>query len=116
MKYFDVNKNGFYEENDENRMEISDELWQNLLDGQSQGGKIEVINGQVVCTMPTAQELELTENNVRKQSLLNQIKEMDEKRIRALAEPSIKDEISGQSWLEYYTQQIIELRTEITEL
>lgn len=116
MKYFDINTNGFYEENAENRIEVSDEIWQNLLDGQSQGGRIEVLNEQVVCTMPTVQELELAENNTRKEFLLSQIKELDEKRIRALAEPSLKDAESGQTWLEYYTSQVISIRAEIAEL
>lgn len=48
--------------------------------------------------------------------LKQQIKELDEKRVRAVCEPQIKDMESGQTWLEYYTQQIQTLRVQIEEL
>ncbi|MDD3436737.1 MAG: hypothetical protein PHC64_06260 [Candidatus Gastranaerophilales bacterium] len=47
-------------------------------------------------------------------TIQNQIDELDKKRIRAIVEPSIKDEATGQTWLEYYTAQIMALRTEIS--
>lgn len=43
-----------------------------------------------------------------------QIKALDIKRIRAIAEPSIKDEATGLTWLDYYNQQITDLRTQLT--
>jgi len=46
--------------------------------------------------------------------LQSQINELDLKRIRAISEPSQKDE--NTSWLEYYTTQIIALRAEIAAL
>lgn len=45
-----------------------------------------------------------------------QIDELDKKRIRAIAEPALKDAQSGQTWLEYYTQQIIAIRAQIAIL
>lgn len=45
-----------------------------------------------------------------------QISELDRKRIRAMCEPSVKDEITGQTWLEYYNLQVQELRIQINEL
>ena len=50
------------------------------------------------------------ENNKRVQ---NKINELELKRVRALAEPSVKDETTGQTWLEFYTLQIQELRTQM---
>lgn len=44
------------------------------------------------------------------------IDELDKKRIRAGFEPSIKNEASGQTWLEYYTLQIQNLRDQIIAL
>lgn len=41
---------------------------------------------------------------------------VDKKRIRAICEPSVKDETTGQTWLEYYNLQVQELRTQINEL
>lgn len=48
--------------------------------------------------------------------LQTQINELDKKRIRAIAEPALKDAQSGQTWLEYYTEQIISLRSQIVAL
>ena len=45
-----------------------------------------------------------------------QISELDRKRIRAMCEPSIKDETTGQTWLEYYNLQVQELRNQIANL
>lgn len=42
-----------------------------------------------------------------------QMEELDKKRIRAIAEPQLKDAQSGQTWLEYYTEQISSLRARI---
>lgn len=44
------------------------------------------------------------------------IKQTDLKRIRALCEPSIKDETTGETWLEYYTKQILQYREELNNL
>ena len=41
---------------------------------------------------------------------------IDSKRIRAICEPSVKDEESGQTWLEYYNAQILELREKLQTL
>lgn len=67
---------------------------------------------------PTMAELEALqstlEKQVRKSELQAQIDEIDKKRIRAIAEPVLKD--GGKTWLEYYTEQIQELRAQILEL
>lgn len=51
---------------------------------------------------------------LKKANLQSQIDELDKKRIRAIAEPSLKDE--NTTWLEYYNTQIIELRAQIINL
>lgn len=48
--------------------------------------------------------------------LKSQIEELDRKRIRAIAEPTLKDAENGQTWLEYYTEQIQALRAQIASL
>lgn len=48
--------------------------------------------------------------------LQSQVDELDQKRIRAVCEPSVKDESTEQTWLEYYNLQIQELRNQIAEL
>ena len=51
MKYYDITTNSFYEENDKNKIEITDEYWQELLNKQSKGGVIQAIGEQVFCTL-----------------------------------------------------------------
>lgn len=54
--------------------------------------------------------------NIRRASLQAQIDELDRKSIRALREPSIKDESTGQTWLEFYNAQIQDLRAQLAVL
>lgn len=57
---------------------------------------------------------EQIELNTKKQQIKNQIYEFDNKRIRAICEPENKTD--NQTWLEYYTEQIQELRQQLKEL
>lgn len=61
-------------------------------------------------------KIDATEKAEKIRDLQLQISELDRKRIRAMCEPSIKDETTGQTWLEYYTLQIKELREKINNL
>lgn len=51
-----------------------------------------------------------------KSSIKSQLKELDEKRIRAICENEIKDETTGETWVEYYNNQVIELRKQLNNL
>ena len=53
------------------------------------------------------------ENAAKKAELIAQIEELDKKRIRASLEPSVKDETTSQTWLEFYNQKIANLRSQI---
>ena len=50
------------------------------------------------------------------QELKDKLVELDSKRIRAVCENEIKDETTGETWLEHYNKLIRELRTQITDL
>lgn len=54
--------------------------------------------------------------SVYNERLQSQIDELDKKRIRAGFEPTVKNEATGQTWLEYYTEQIQDLRNQIANL
>lgn len=56
-------------------------------------------------------ELEIRKNEIEKELL-----ELDSKRIRAICEPSIKDETTGETWLDYYNSEVEKLRNELKEL
>lgn len=53
---------------------------------------------------------------IRKTEIERQLLELDSKRIRAICEPSVKDETTGETWLDYYNKQVLELREELTNL
>lgn len=58
----------------------------------------------------------IQQNENRKAELTRQINDLDLKRIRAGFEPSIKDKVTGETYLQYYTNQIITLRNEFNSL
>jgi len=79
----------------------------------------ELQNGQIVNVSDTETyqaKVLAKQNAIRKADLTAQINELDLKRIRAGFEPSVKDESTGQTYLEYYTAQIQDLRTQISSL
>ena len=65
---------------------------------------------------PDKEDIEKKKKQEVRDNILAQISDLDRKRIRALSEPSIKDEITGESWLDYYNSQIVELRKNLAEV
>ena len=134
MKYYGTKNNkdyGFYLEKFENAIEISDEYWKELLEEQCKGKIIILFENQVIAINENeysyqngkweklsneeanTKQLKI-QNAIRENEILLQLDEVDKKRIRAIAEPALKDE--EQTWLEYYNSQIIELRKELLEI
>ena len=60
------------------------------------------------------EELHALEIAERKAEIENELDQLDKKRIRAVCEPSLKDE--NITWLEYYNSQISKLRKELESL
>jgi hypothetical protein len=134
MKYYGTKNNkdyGFYEQKFDGAIEITDEYWQKLLNQQNQGKMIIFYENSVIAVDESDYEfkndkwIKLSEtekevkqltiqNAVRVEEIQQEIETLDKKRIRAIAEPSLKDEST--TWLEYYTNKISELRTELTKL
>ena len=134
MKYYGTKNNkdyGFYLDNFENAIEISDEYWKNLLIEQNNGKIIIPFDGKVIavdenkytCKNGTWTKLSKAEaetkqlkitNAIRAKEILVQLDELDRKRIRAIAEPSLIDE--NTTWLEYYNKQAKTLREELEQI
>ncbi len=134
MKYYGTKNNkdyGFYQENFENAIEITDEYWLELLNLQNEGKRIIPYNNTVIAVDEneyiqengewkklSTEEAKIKQlniqNAIKKKEIQAQLDELDKKRIRALAEPSLKDEET--TWLEYYNSQITTLRNELTAL
>lgn len=68
----------------------------------------------------STQEYKEKQEEKKKREVLVQLKEQiiefDNKRIRALAEPSIKDETTGETWLDYYNSKVLSIREEMSKL
>lgn len=134
MKYYGTKNNkdyGFYKENFENAIEITDEYWCLLLNEQNLGKMIIPFNNSVIAVDEDEYSFEnnvwekLTDdevqkkktakqNSAKKAELEAQLEELDKKRIRAVAEPSEKED--GISWLEYYNSIAENLRTELSKI
>ena len=134
MKYYGTKNNkdyGFYLENFDNAIEISDEYWSELLEAQNSGKIIILFENSVIAVNENEYSFEngkwkklsdkeagikqlKIQNAIRESEILSELEELDKKRIRAIAEPSMKDE--EQTWLEYYNLQISGLRGELAEI
>lgn len=134
MKYYGTKNNkdyGFYLENFDNAIQITDEYWNELLEAQNDGKIIIPFENTVIAADENEYSFEngkwkkLSEkdagikqlkiqNAIRTNEILVELEQIDKKRIRALAEPSLKNE--EQTWLEYYNSQINELRKELEEI
>ena len=134
MKYYGTKNNkdyGFYLENFDNAIEITDEYWSELLEAQNNGKIIIQFENNVIAVNEneysfenekwyklsneeaTTKQLKI-QNAIRENEILIKLDELDKKRIRAIAEPSLKDE--NTTWLEFYNSQITELRKELSEI
>jgi len=134
MKYYGTKNNkdyGFYEENFDGAIELTDKYWADLLNEQCNGKIIILFENNVIAVEETEYELkdgkwvrlsdeesktrQLTiQNAVRAEDIKQELEELDKKRIRAVAEPSLKDE--NTTWLEYYNSRIFELREELAKI
>ena len=95
---------------------VSEELAQDILDNFN---KYKIIDNKLVDISGTdeyKQYLKNMEIEMRKSEIEKELAEMDSKRIRAICEPSIKDETTGETWLDYYNSQVERLRNELKEL
>lgn len=134
MKYYGTKNNkdyGFYLENFDNAIELSDEYWSELLEAQNSVKIIILFENSVIAVNENEYSFEngkwkklsdkeagikqlKIQNAIRESEILAELEELDKKRIRAIAEPSMKDE--EQTWLEYYNLQISGLRNELAEI
>lgn len=134
MKYYGTKNNkdyGFYLEDFENAIAISDGYWIELLEAQNKGKRIIPYENSVIAVNEgeysledgewkklTTEETEVKQlniqNEIRSREILDELLELDQKRIRAVAEPSLKDE--NTTWLEYYNNQVQVLRDELAQI
>lgn len=95
--------------------QIDDEIWTDYAGTY----KWDIVNGaftDITNTDEYKAKITAQEKTAKLADLTAQILALDLKRIRASIEPSVKDPTTGQTWLEYYTAQIQNLRTQLIGL
>lgn len=70
------------------------------------------------CFLPFAEYIKTDtyRKNRKLEDLQAHIDVIDKKRVRALCEPQLKDAATGETWLDFYTGQVLVLRDKITEI
>lgn len=60
----------------------------------------------------------IREDNIRNQiiDITNRLEELDKKRIRAVCEDEVRNEKTGETWLDFYNSQVYDLRIQIKSL
>lgn len=138
MKYYGTKDNlnyGFYKEEFDGAIPVSENEWLSLINDQCIGKRIVSDNISVFTTdipdkyyidenglwqIRNDEELKNLNEAKEKEQKINELKkelsDLDTKRIRAICEPCIKNEETGETWLDYYNLQIISLRSQLSEL
>ncbi|MBQ8460467.1 hypothetical protein IJ541_10255 [bacterium] len=94
-------------------IEVSDEIYQTYI---SEPLKYAYIDSKIV-ENPNYEDLKQQQIiNSRIDEINLKLEEYDKKRIRAVCEDEIKDEKTGETWLDYYNEKIYDLRIELKSL
>lgn len=94
-------------------IEVSDEIYNAFL-----SDKLKYIykSGKIVSNPDYAAQKSKKEAECKIAGLKVQLDELDKKRIRAVCENEIKDETTGETWLDFYNKEIANIRKQITAL
>lgn len=113
--YFDEKKQAYSFEIDNAVAMVDDETWTKY----SGTDKWDIVNGKFTDITDTDEykaKAAKQDAKVKQLTIFDKIKELDEKRIRAIAEPELKDSSTGETWLNFYNAQIADLRKQLSEL
>lgn len=115
MIYFDENKKAYGFEIKNPIATVEDEKWSDY----AATDKWDIIDGKftdITDTDDYKAKATAHEKEDKATKIQAQIDDLDKKRIRAIAEPQLKDQTTGQTWLEFYTAQITDLRKELSSM
>ena len=97
--------------------DLNIEVSKEMHDAYDADNLLYIWNGEEIVENPNyEEEKQAQEKQAQIAVLKEQIDIIDNKRIRAVCEPSIKDETTGETWLDYYNKQIQDLREQIKNL
>jgi len=94
-------------------IEVSDKIYNEFLSDRL---KYVYQSGKIVSNpdYDSQKSKEEAENKIA--GLKIQLEELDKKRIRAVCENEIKDETTGETWLDFYNKEIVNIRNKIAVL
>ena len=94
-------------------IEVPDEIYNRFLEDTNQY----IWENGALVENPQYQELKEKENIKEQINEINdKLATLDLKRIRAVCEDEIRNEKTGETWLDFYNSQIYELRTKLNSL
>lgn len=108
IEYIGEIKNGF--------QLVSEEIAKDIQENPNKYKKIKNKLEDISDTEEYKAFLKNQENEKRKTEIECELNDLDTKRIRAMCEPSVKDETTGQTWLDYYNSEVQRLREELKQL
>lgn len=118
MIYFDQNKQAYAYEITEPLCTISNEQWTGFCT-LTLGVEYDITSDGIIDLRESEEYIAKqtkNENAARIAEIKSKLNALDVKRIRAMLEPSVKDETTGETWLEYYNAQVFALREELNQL
>ena len=74
------------------------------------------LDGKIISNPNYENEKQVYFIKERIDAIYKELETLDTKRIRAVCEDEIKDEKTGETWLDYYNSQIYDLRVELSSL
>lgn len=93
------------------------EVTKEVYDGYAEDNDRYIWDGEQIVENPDYETIKNEQKiNEQKHHLEGLLEQLDKKRIRAICENEIKDSQTGQTWLEYYNQQVIEVRSQLNSL
>lgn len=115
MRYYTIQNNNIIIADNENTLM---RFYGNVLPlpQDYEDGKYIVINNELILNPNWEKEQEEKRKTHEIETLKAQLTELDTRRIRAICENEIKDETTGETWLEYYNNQVIACRKRLQEI
>lgn len=94
-------------------VEVSEDVYNAFLE---ENLKYVYSNGKIILNPNYENDKQIFFINERIDEIYKELAELDSKRIRAVCEDEIKDEKTGETWLDFYNSLVYDLRIELASL
>ena len=115
MKDDSINGSGQCEQFTEGvkNIEVSEDVFNSY---KNDNLKYVYLNGKIVPNPNYENDKQSVFIKERIEDIYRELELLDAKRIRAVCEDEVKDEKTGETWLDYYNSQVYDLRVELASL